>query len=123
MGMAMPETFTQKWFGRCIWKQDERERTDTHSNSPGFTTAHGAVIDTNPPKTPLRIEGTHQILATVYLSKVATIIPPDAAANVVFTATFDANSIAPAAANVDPQLNPYHPNHKIKVPMACIETL
>merc|ERR550532_2876011 len=88
----------------------------------GFSTAHGAVTDTKAARTPLQIEGTFQI-PLVYRPKEAITIPPEAAARVVFTATFEASSIAPAAAKVDPQLNPYHPNHRIRVPIACIGTL
>src|SRR3989337_3232374 len=79
---------------------------------PVLTEAQGAVIPTSPAKAPLR-----PIDKSVFLNLIQdiTIAPmaPAAAANVVVTATWE---IPPMAAKVEPGLNPYQPNHRIKTP-------
>merc|ERR1719317_386029 len=83
----------------------------------GAMTEHGAVIDTRPANTPLHARPMLQFPESI-LPKMEQVSPPLAAARVVVTATSAAVDIAPSTATVDPQLNPYHPNHKINVPKA-----
>merc|ERR1719336_822370 len=51
------------------------------------------------------------------------VVPPVAAARVVVTATLLATPMRPDTARVEPQLNPYHPNHRMSVPKSWKGTL
>mmetsp|Transcript_80694 Transcript_80694/g.164241 ORF Transcript_80694/g.164241 Transcript_80694/m.164241 type:complete len:200 (-) Transcript_80694:895-1494(-) len=84
---------------------------------PHSTLPHPAVIDTRPAKMPLHIPAmSYFFLMTYRITK--TLMPPLAAAMVVFIATCAA--INPVAMSlkprVEPQLKPYHPNQRIRVP-------
>ena len=79
-----------------------------------FTLAQPAVIPTSPARAPFKVmltSGFPEII-DVYIAE----IDAAAADNVVVTA-IDARSTS-TAANAEPTLNPYQPNHKINTPSA-----
>ena len=64
-------------------------------------------METNPAKTPFTTAGMLQNPSIPSVNEQDT-IPPVAAANVVFTVTFDASTIAPFATNVLPANNIFY---------------
>merc|ERR1719161_1824806 len=91
--------------------------TVPHAPHAGSTAAHPAVIETSPARTPLQTAPRSQ---TPDRSFAATVTRRAAAqgAIVVVTATRPASRPNPLMPRVDPQLNPYHPNQRTKVPSA-----
>jgi len=83
-------------------------------------------MQTSPPRIPLHIYPTSYkgfSLENLEVIK-RTIIPPEEAAIIVFTATNDATfTFPPDIERDEPALNPNHPNHKIKVPITESGTL
>lgn len=89
----------------------------------GLTTEHPAVIATSPPRAPFMAmdksyETSPVTRESMTESKNIAVTHPHAAARVVVTAQRAAVAAESglAMAKADPGLNPYHPNHKMKVP-------
>mmetsp|Transcript_20561 Transcript_20561/g.38616 ORF Transcript_20561/g.38616 Transcript_20561/m.38616 type:complete len:221 (-) Transcript_20561:905-1567(-) len=85
----------------------------------GSTLATPAQIATRPAKMPLHMPHISNSLPLATANRMRkTVVPPVAAARVEFMATRHAAyaSPSPAIDSCDPQLKPYHPNHKMKVP-------
>src|SRR5262252_1023943 len=72
----------------------------------GLTNAHGAVIETRPPSSPLQVMPTSG-LRDRYQTAPSAATAPDAEASMVFAATRAMR--ASVAASVEPALNPNHP--------------
>lgn len=82
-----------------------------------------AVMETSPASSPLAKTVTLSSRSNQIVSMNA-VSPPPTAANVVFVLTVAmANVFAPVAPRVDPALNPYQPNHSIRVPSTTRGTL
>ena len=86
-----------------------------HSHSP--CCHKPAVMETKPAKMPLHNAPTSYFFIMTYRSR-KTVIPPVAAAKVVFIATWAAKapSLPDFIVRVEPGLKPYHPNQRAKVP-------
>lgn len=85
--------------------------------NPGSIKAHPAVTATRPERTPF---GTMEISGFLNFSQtnISEENPIETAASVVFRTIF-ATSSGSDRESIDPGLNPYHPNHRIKVPRAA----
>mmetsp|Transcript_36817 Transcript_36817/g.80215 ORF Transcript_36817/g.80215 Transcript_36817/m.80215 type:complete len:202 (+) Transcript_36817:451-1056(+) len=81
----------------------------------GSTTEQPAVMPTSPERTPLHAWDRSQVLDLPKFH-MSDDTPPAAAEMVVVTAVRDTVSTAPLMASMEPGLNPYQPNHRIKVP-------
>mmetsp|Transcript_34905 Transcript_34905/g.25296 ORF Transcript_34905/g.25296 Transcript_34905/m.25296 type:complete len:202 (+) Transcript_34905:420-1025(+) len=82
----------------------------------GWTTEQLAVMDTRPARMPLRPIDTSNTPSKILARRVAVMHDTEAAM-VVVMATLPATMAAPPEiASVEPQLNPYHPNHRMKTP-------
>lgn len=82
-----------------------------------------AVMLTRPANIPLLSEDTHSTWSTIIVKR-NTVSPPVAAAIVVFMQTsWITIVLSPVAPSADPPLNPYQPNHKMKVPNTTRPTL
>jgi len=89
----------------------------------GLDASQPAVILTRPANTPLLSEDTHSTWSRTIV-KMNTVSPPQAAAIVVFMHTsWITIVLSPVAPRADPPLNPYQPNHKMKVPKTTRPTL
>jgi len=99
------------------------DTTPMSSDHHELAASHPAVMPTRPANNPLESEDTHSILSKSMMSK-KTVRPPAAAESVVFMhTTWIAIELEPVAPRAEPPLNPYHPNHRIKVPSTTIPTL
>src|SRR3984885_1813795 len=110
--------------GSSIFSTRSLKSTPKQTNTPaitpittdevGVTNAHGAVIATRPASIPLQAIVMSGLPNMKYHSSIAA-ADPATAARFVFTATTEMRkSVAP---NVEPGLNPIHPNNKINVPL------
>src|SRR3989344_1629751 len=79
----------------------------------GLTFAVPAVIETKPASAPLSVIPMFGFELFNHVTAIAAVAPA-AAASVVVTAIAAILAFVPAS--VDPALNPYHPNHKMKTP-------
>jgi len=78
---------------------------------------------TRPARRPLASEDTHSTWSTAIV-KMNTVKPPVAADRVVFMQTvWITIELSPLAPRAEPPLNPYHPNHRMKVPNTINPTL
>ena len=85
----------------------------------GSTTAQGAVMATNPPSAPFSVRPMSKC-GERPLDRKAQHTAPAPAARVVFTATFAASAAnPPVRPSVEPGLNPYQPNQRMKTPSAA----
>ena len=85
--------------------------------------AQPAVMPTRPPRMPLANEPRSYFFA-FKLKRRKELKPPQAAERVVVTAQWPATSaLEPDRAVVEPALNPYQPNQRMKVPMQTCESI
>eukprot|EP00961_Rhodomonas_salina_P094703 1274553-Rhodomonas_salina.1 len=85
----------------------------------GFTTEQLAVMDTRPARMPLRPIDTSKVPSTA-LARIVAVMQAEAAEMVVVIATLPATWAAPPEImSVEPQLNPYQPNHRMNAPSDC----
>mmetsp|Transcript_115018 Transcript_115018/g.303724 ORF Transcript_115018/g.303724 Transcript_115018/m.303724 type:complete len:262 (-) Transcript_115018:161-946(-) len=83
---------------------------------PASTFAQGAVMDTRPARMPLHMPQT-SYAPIIKNRRKNTVRPPVAALMVVFITTWAASSPTSSfISSVDPQLKPFQPNHRMKVP-------
>mmetsp|Transcript_104798 Transcript_104798/g.197501 ORF Transcript_104798/g.197501 Transcript_104798/m.197501 type:complete len:206 (-) Transcript_104798:10-627(-) len=117
-GSSIPIAASERW--PSSWKAPPR--APVAMAMEGSTALTPAQIATRPAKMPLHMP--HRSYSTGPLAplcarrKVKTTSPPAAAARVEFIAT-RAAAVASASLSIlscDPQLKPYQPNHKMKVP-------
>ena len=91
----------------------------------GWMLPQPAVIDTKPPRIPPHTYVTfHDLGSSTNRRNNIAEMPPAAGASVVFTATSAAEPALakPYMYKVLPQLKPYQPNQRIKVPRAAFGT-
>lgn len=99
---------------------DTAPMTNDHA---ALAASHPAVIPTRPANNPLDNDDTFSTLSKPMININVT-NPPAAADNVVFMhTTWMTCELEPVAPKADPPLNPYHPNHSIRVPNTTMPTL
>merc|ERR1711959_256710 len=91
----------------------------TRTVAPGWMLPQPAVIETRPPRIPPHTDVTDHAFGSITKRRISiAAMPPAAGASVVFTATSPAEPAhaKPSMYKVLPQLKPYHPNQRMKVP-------